>query len=97
MISCELCDKWFHPSCVALTHVTKSSDAKRHLPAFVCPLCCEGESIQYAFPHPLTEAVSVCAFLPPLLFLSPLLLSLSPLHSHLPLSAAVGPPRGATG
>ena len=86
MISCELCDKWFHPSCVALTHVTKSSDAKRHLPAFVCPLCCEGESIQYAFPHPLTEAVSVCAFLlPPSLSFPPPPLPLTPPFSSTPL------------
>ena len=57
MISCEICEEWFHPRCVGLTHVTNKSTAARWLPAFVCPKCCEGKRKVYPFPHPLMDAV----------------------------------------
>lgn len=42
MIACDVCDLWYHPSCLAQQHVPDSPDE-----AFVCPLCVDSKADVY--------------------------------------------------
>ena len=42
MIACDVCDNWYHPTCLAKHHIPQSADE-----TFVCPMCIDSKAEAY--------------------------------------------------